>query len=63
MSSLSFVPPGCNGRLRGCGRGEGYCEVVTEEAAGVGKPERLKFIVEAIMMLCEVEVKEVIEMR
>lgn len=37
MSSLSFGPPGFNGRRRACGSGEACCEGAAEDAGGVGR--------------------------
>lgn len=49
MSSLSFPPPGCSGRLRGWGKGDGCCDSVAEEAGGVGRSARSGLAIEAIV--------------
>jgi hypothetical protein len=49
MSSLSLVPPGCSGRRRGWGSGDGCCEAVAEEAGGVGRSTGSALAVDAIL--------------
>jgi hypothetical protein len=49
MSSLSLVPPGCSGRRRGWGSGDGCCEAAAEEAGGVGRSTGSTLAVDVIL--------------
>ena len=53
ISSLSLVPPGCSGRRRGWGRGDGWCEGFADEAGGVGRWAGSALAVEAMLVAWE----------